>query len=72
MKKTDVCSKCGKIPKVNRSWCRECLREYDRKYRKKNTERLRLYRNKYQSTVYKEKKSAYDKKEMTYDECKAC
>ena len=62
MKKTNVCSRCGKGPKVNRSWCRECLRIYDQEYRKRNAKRLKIYRNKYQLTVYKEKKSVYDKK----------
>jgi len=55
MKKTNVCSRCGKGPKVNRSWCRECLRIYDQEYRKRNAKRLKIYRNKYQLTVYKEK-----------------
>lgn len=62
MKKTTICSRCGKSPKINTSYCRDCQRLYEREYRLKNIDKIRKYMAEYQNTKYKEKKSIYDKK----------
>ena len=63
MKKTYLCSKCKDKPKINTSYCAECQKEYYRKYRKENPEKVKSKNDRYKTNEkYKIKRDEYLKK----------